>query len=61
MHKIAGSLELNSVMESLARHRPAFHSEADLQFALAQTVQATMFYASSRNSPPFTSETSPRR
>lgn len=37
---IAGQLVLADVMKHLTRYRPAFHSEADFQFAFAQTVTA---------------------
>jgi hypothetical protein len=37
---IAGQLDLADVMKHLARYRPVFHSEADFQFAFAQTVTA---------------------
>lgn len=40
MPRIAGSIELSTVMHRLAGQRPVFHSEADFQFAFAQTVQA---------------------
>jgi hypothetical protein len=37
---IAGVLDLADLMSSLATRRPVFHSEADFQFAFAQTVTA---------------------
>jgi hypothetical protein len=40
MPRIAGTIELSAVMDRLAGQRAVFHSEADFQFAFAQTVQA---------------------
>lgn len=40
MPSIAGSLDLDTVMRTLALQRPVFHSEADFQFSFAQAVQA---------------------
>ncbi|MGO1316875.1 MAG: hypothetical protein ACTMIR_07555 [Cellulomonadaceae bacterium] len=36
--KLAGEVGLSSVMSALARSRPVFHSEADLQFAFARQL-----------------------
>lgn len=36
--RIAGDLELRTVMRSLAHRRPVFHSEADFQFSLAWLI-----------------------
>jgi hypothetical protein len=38
MTRIAGTVHLVEVMSELARRRPVFHSEADFQFAFAQTI-----------------------
>lgn len=35
---LAGRVQLNAVMSQLTEHRPVFHSEADFQFAFAQTL-----------------------
>lgn len=40
MALLAGRLALPEVMERLAARRPVFHSEADFQFAFAQTLAA---------------------
>ncbi len=40
MEQIAGRLGLSNVMAHLAGQRPVFHSEADFQFAFAQSVAA---------------------
>lgn len=40
MTLIAGRVPLPAVMAHLARRRPVFHSEADFQFAFAQSVAA---------------------
>ena len=37
---IAGSVDLASVLASLATRRPVFHSEADFQLALAREIEA---------------------
>ena len=37
---ITGRLELDGVMQTLARRRPVFHSEADFQFSFAQIVHS---------------------
>lgn len=36
---VAGAIALAEVMKALSQARPVFHSEADFQFAFAQTVQ----------------------
>ncbi len=38
--QIAGSLDLSAVMDALSTRRPVFHSEADFQFAFAQSIVA---------------------
>ncbi|MDF9717245.1 hypothetical protein [Nocardioides sp. ChNu-99] len=40
MTRIAGVVDLATVMTNLSQQRPVFHSEADFQFALAQAVAA---------------------
>jgi hypothetical protein len=35
---LAGRVQLDAVMAQLTEHRPVFHSEADFQFAFAQTL-----------------------
>lgn len=37
---IAGAVDLSTVLADLSSRRPVFHSEADLQFALAQAIAA---------------------
>ena len=50
------TLDIHSIMQGLAESRPIFHSEADFQFALSETIEA-LGYETRLEFPSFRGET----